>query len=145
MVENSTYGHLCSICCGGLGKDKLGAVTFGDDSTPTRYLIPNVRARPKNLNSTRRYVSSDGSSRMKHAYVPLTQDVIRRMFYPFLTLMLIVTLTYKINATRRPPIRPAPRQVPAGFFNNVECSDPVRYCPLNLSCSLTSTLLVIHC
>jgi hypothetical protein len=28
------------------------------------------------------------------------------------------------NATRRPPIRPAPRQVPAGFFDNVQGRDP---------------------
>jgi hypothetical protein len=28
------------------------------------------------------------------------------------------------NATRRPPIRPAPRRVPAGFFTNVQDCDP---------------------
>ncbi|KAG1854319.1 hypothetical protein C8R48DRAFT_763687 [Suillus tomentosus] len=28
------------------------------------------------------------------------------------------------NATRRPPIRPAPRRVPQGFFDNVQASGP---------------------
>jgi hypothetical protein len=73
---------------------------------------------------------------MNHAYVPLAQDVIRRTLYLFLTLMLIVTSTFQANATRRPPIRPAPRQVPAGFFDDVQGSDSVRYRPLNLSCFL---------
>jgi len=70
---------------------------------------------------------------MKHTYVLLAQDVIRRMLYLILTLMLIVTSTYKVNATRRPPIRPALRQVPAGFFDDTQGRDPVCCHPLNLS------------
>jgi hypothetical protein len=70
---------------------------------------------------------------MKHAYVLLAQDVTRRMLYLLLTLILIVTSTFQANAARRPPIRPAPHQVPAGFFDNVQGRDLVRCCRLNLS------------
>jgi hypothetical protein len=68
---------------------------------------------------------------MEHAHIPLAQDVIRRTLYLFLTLLLIVTSTCKVNATRRPPIHSAPRQVPAGFFDNVQGHDSVRCRPLN--------------
>ncbi|KAG1901919.1 uncharacterized protein F5891DRAFT_979044 [Suillus fuscotomentosus] len=32
--------------------------------------------------------------------------------------------TFQANATRRPPIRPAPRRVPQGFFDDVQYSGP---------------------
>ncbi|KAG2365383.1 hypothetical protein BDR07DRAFT_1398914 [Suillus spraguei] len=55
---------------------------------------------------------------MKHANVnvPLAQVVIRCTLCLLLSIM---TSTFQANATRRPAILPAPRQVPSGLFGNV--------------------------